>query len=401
MTLVAVLSVMNGFQLGTIEDILEIDSYHIRVASSGDEGGAAVAPTGDTAPLEERLHKIRSLPEVGAAVPFIDLEVLAAGFFEDLQAIRMRGLAPDVGRRDRGFREAFDMAGGVFDIEAQGTVVLGVELARSLGVVPGDTLEVISLEGDGLARGTTVDLRVTGLFRSGYLDYDSGWAFVGLRTARESLGATRVPQVGVKLSDRYEDAGISRVLEERLPGSRVTSWRSYNRSIFGALRLEKNLMTILIGLIFLVVAGNMFQSLRRSVVERAEEIAILKALGAPPRSIQLIFIGEGGIIGLLGGGIGIGLGLLIAGNVNAIFRGAELVINGIGSGLRFLLGSMGGENFSLFSPRYFYITEVPAEILPGEVVGIFLFAFLCAAGAALLASTRVSKIRPSEVLRNE
>jgi len=246
-----------------------------------------------------------------------------------------------------------------------------------------------------------VELQVTGVFRSGYLDYDSSWAFVSLQTASEALGATRAPRIGVKLTDRYEDARIAGLLEERFDGVRVTSWRSYNRSIFGALRLEKNLMTILIGLIFLVVAGNMFQSLRRSVVERAEEIAILKALGAPPRSIQLIFIGEGGIIGLLGGSIGVGLGLLIASHVNAIFRAAEVIVNGALAAVGWLVGSVGGQGFSLFSPRYFYITEVPAEIIPGEVIGIFFFAFLCAAGAALLASTRVSRIRPAEVLRNE
>lgn len=293
------------------------------------------------------------------------------------------------------------MVGGVFDLDTEDSAVLGVELARTLGVAPGDTFEVISLEGAGPAQGTTVELLVTGIFRSGYLDYDSSWAFVSLQTAGESLAAARAPRIGVKLSDRYQDARIARLLEERLDGVRVSSWRDYNRSIFGALRLEKNLMTILIGLIFLVVAGNMFQSLRRSVVERAEEIAILKALGAPPRSIKLIFVGEGGIIGLLGGSIGVGLGLLIAANVNTIFRVAELIVNGVSAAVARLLGSVAGQGFSLFSPRYFYITEVPAEIIPREVVGIFLFAFLCAAGAALLASTRVSRIRPAEVLRNE
>lgn len=424
MTLVAVLSVMNGFQLGTIEDILEMDSYHVRITPEEDAAGLRPSPDSSDSPGTPSAQGSRAdgspgndpttglsdtdLPEaargisgVTAVVPFIDLEVLAAGFFRDLQAIRMRALSPDVARRDRSFRGAFEMVGGVFDLATDDSAVLGVELARTLGVAPGDTFEVISLEGGGPAQGTTVELLVTGIFRSGYLDYDSSWAFVSLQTAGESLAAARAPRIGVKLSDRYQDARIARLLEERLDGVRVSSWRDYNRSIFGALRLEKNLMTILIGLIFLVVAGNMFQSLRRSVVERAEEIAILKALGAPPRSIKLIFVGEGGIIGLLGGSIGVGLGLLIAANVNTIFRVAELIVNGVSAAVARLLGSVAGEGFSLFSPRYFYITEVPAEIIPREVVGIFLFAFLCAAGAALLASTRVSRIRPAEVLRNE
>ncbi len=406
MTLVAVLSVMNGFQLGTIEDILEVDSYHLRIDADGptaDVPSQAATESAAGAHYHETLARTASeSSSVTAAVPFLDLEVLATGFFRDLRAIRVRALPGDVGRRDEGFRNAFDMVAGVFNVEAERSVVMGIELARALGVAPGDSVELVSLEGDDLARGTTVELVVTGTFRSGYLDFDQGWAFVSLATARGVLGAERPPTVGVKLEDRYADQRVAAVLEERLGTAvDITSWRQYNRSIFGALRLEKNLMTILIGLIFLVVAGNMMQSLRRSVVERAEEIAILKALGAPPRSIQLIFIGEGGIIGLVGGGAGILLGLLIAHNVNAIFQAAEAVVNGVLWGIGRVIGSVTNADFTLFSPRYFYITEVPVEVVASEVIGIFLFAFLCAAGAALLASTRVSKIRPAEVLRNE
>ena len=388
MTLVAVLSVMNGFQLGTIEDILEIDSYHLRVEP-------ATAPS--TAP-----STIRQTAGVAAAIPFLDVEVLATGFFRDLQAIRVRALPNDVGRHDAEFRNAFDMVAGVFDLESERSIVVGNELARGLGVSPGDTVELISLEGDDLASGTTVELTVTGSFRSGYLDFDRGWAFVSLDTASDTLGSQRRPTVGVKLHDRYNDAVVAARLQQALGGdAKVTSWRSYNRSIFGALRLEKNLMTMLIGLIFLVVAGNMLQSLRRSVVERAEEISILKALGAPPRSIQLIFIGEGVIIGLVGGVLGVALGLLIATNVNGIFRLAEIFVNGVLSLVSRMVGTVTSSVFPLFSPRYFYITEVPAEIVAGEIIGIFLFALACASAAALLASTRVSRIRPAEVLRNE
>ncbi len=384
MTLVAVLSVMNGFQLGTIEDILEIDSYHLRVEP-------ATAPS-----------TIRQTAGVAAAIPFLDVEVLATGFFRDLQAIRVRALPNDVGRHDAEFRNAFDMVAGVFDLESERSIVVGNELARGLGVSPGDTVELISLEGDDLASGTTVELTVTGSFRSGYLDFDRGWAFVSLDTASDTLGSQRRPTVGVKLHDRYNDAVVAARLQQALGGdAKVTSWRSYNRSIFGALRLEKNLMTMLIGLIFLVVAGNMLQSLRRSVVERAEEISILKALGAPPRSIQLIFIGEGVIIGLVGGVLGVALGLLIATNVNGIFRLAEIFVNGVLSLFSRIVGTVTSSGFTLFSPRYFYITEVPAEIVVGEIIGIFLFALACASAAALLASTRVSRIRPAEVLRNE
>jgi lipoprotein-releasing system permease protein len=179
------------------------------------------------------------------------------------------------------------------------------------------------------------------------------------------------------------------------------SWRAFNRSIFGALRLEKTLMMLLVGLIFVVVGGNIYQSLRRSVVERTEEIAVLKALGAPPASIRTVFTLEGLLIGVLGGVIGVTLGLLVSENVNGVFALAEWTVNAVTGALQLLGGAIGEGRFTIFSPAYFYITEVPTRAVLWETVGIFLFAMVSATAAAYFASFRVARIKPAEVLRNE
>jgi lipoprotein-releasing system permease protein len=140
-------------------------------------------------------------------------------------------------------------------------------------------------------------------------------------------------------------------------------------------------------------------------MERTEEIGTLKALGAPAAAIRLIFIFEGLFIGLLGGFFGVVSGLLVSSNIDGIFSAAESLVNGVMGAAAELLRpfiAMGREEtFSLFSPAYFYLTEVPSKVLFSEVAAVFLFAFLSSCAAAFFASRRVSKIEPSRVLRYE
>ncbi|MFO8063520.1 MAG: ABC transporter permease [Spirochaetota bacterium] len=430
MTLVAVLAVMNGFQIGTIENILEINSYHLRVeglSSTGEVAGAAGSGSGGTAPDSEsgaagsggaasdsaaaaagseravagRLENVRG---VGSAIPFHEIQTLARGFYSEPESVALRGLPADVLARDPGFAESLEVVSGSFDLERPGTVVLGAELSRMLGVGVGETVTFVNLGGEDfdVSDPAETELEVTGLFRTGFLDYDRGWGFVSLEEAGERFAADDEPVWGIKLENRFNDRIVAARLEEALPdGASVLSWREFNRSIFGALRLEKTLMMLLVGLIFVVVGVNIYQSLRRSVVERTEEIAVLKALGAPPRSIRTVFTLEGLMIGLLGGVLGVMLGLLVSENVNELFALAERLINAVGAVLELLGGAVAEGRFTIFSPAYFYIEEVPTRAVLWETIGIFLFAVVSATVAAHFASLRVARIKPSEILRNE
>ncbi len=408
MTLISVLAVMNGFQFGTIEDILEVGSFHLQVTP------AAGTEAPDAPAAAEEIGGIRG---VRAAVPYAESWGLAYGYFPDPLAVRVRAVPPDVLTADARFAANIDVVSGRWELGG-GTVVMGQELARRLGVRVGDAIRIVGFSGTlSTTDPLTAEFELVGVFRTGFLEYDAGWAFTALPAAGAAggaggeglaaLGLDRVERIGVKLDERFRDRSVARRVRSALPEARVESWREYNRAIFGALRLEKTMMMLLVGLIFVVVAVNIYQSLRRSVVERTEEIGVLKALGAPPLPLQLVFVVEGLMIGLAGGLSGLGLGLAVSLNINGIFRAAEFVVNaaaGAGQWIASLFaagGADGGATFSIFNPAYFYIEEVPAVVVPVEVAGVVLFAVASATVAAYAASRRVSSIAPADVLRYE
>jgi lipoprotein-releasing system permease protein len=260
---------------------------------------------------------------------------------------------------------------------------------------------------------------VSGIFRSGFYEYDLGWGFVNMETAAELDAEAALPVLGIKLRNRWQDQRAMEEIRKALAfmgletecnsggsgGIFLSSWRDYNRAFFGALRTEKLMMFILVGLIFIVVGLNIFQAQRRIVLERREEIGLLRALGASNTEVRLVFVWDGFIIGLTGGGLGLGLGLLIALNIQAFFTLLEGFINFFISIINlisyYLGGYMGAGEFAVFSPQIFYIKEIPSRVIPQEVVLIFLFGFLSALLAAWFASGKVSNTRPAEVLRYE
>jgi len=401
MTLVTVLAVMNGFQLATIQDILEVNSYHLRLSELTER---------QTEELEqiERGAAAGAVGGIRAVVPFHEVETIARGRFEQPRGVLLRATPADLLHRDPGVRERLTMVQGAFALDRPGSVVIGSELARAMGVRVGDSAWFVNLAGERLdwRDPQETELTVVGVFRTGTLEFDRSWGFISKREARASFGVTDSPTWGIKLQDRFADQRV----EARLRGAlglergQSESWRSYNRALFSALRVEKTMLMVLVGLIFVVVGVNIFQSLRRSVIERTEEIATLKALGAPPRSLQAVFVFEGMVIGFLGATIGTAFGLLISHNINTAFALAERVVLGAQGLLGAVLHPLGigvARDFALFSPQHFYIDQVPAEVLLLETSGVFAFALASSVVAALAASRRAARISPAEVLRYE
>jgi len=397
MTLIVVLAVMNGFQLNTIRSILRVNSYHLRVTVHGDH-------TPD--PRIERL--LQNVPGVQSVVPFVDVQTVAQGYFSGIQAVTLRGVPTDVLSLDPSLKSSLHMVAGVFDLTHPGGVVLGTELARSLGVRVGDTVSILSVL-DGAVAGRKPDFVVEGLFKTGFYDYDMSWGFISLTEAERRFGVSGDLVYGIKLDNRFADQEAAARITALLPSAAgrkvsVESWRVYNRAIFGALSVEKTAMMLLVGLIFIVVGVNIYQSLRRTVYERTEDIGVLKAVGAPPLAIQLIFIFDGFFIGILGALIGTFLGLFLSVNINGVFSAIEIAVNALlaagGPALQQAVGIRAGE-FSIFSPEYFYLSSVPTQVVYGEVFGIFLFAMLSSVVASLLAALRVARIKPAAVLRYE
>ena len=413
LALTVIIAVMNGFQLGFIESILEISSCHIRL-----EG----VPSGREAELSARLC---SVPGVVSALPFEEVNVLLRGKQTNLRGALLRGVPPEALQLDPGLASKLDIEEGFFDLEVPGSIVLGAELARHLGVYVGDQLNLLSISG-GIreeAEGGSQVYTLMGIFRSGFYEYDLGWGYVSLETAAELSKTVDEednaeenikisPVFGIKLKNRWQDQHamneIRKVLAESgIDGETVTlvSWREYNRSFFGALRTEKLMMFFLVGLIFVVVALNIFQAQRRTVLERREEIGLLRALGASDMAVRLVFVWDGFIIGFTGAALGLAAGLLIAFNIPAFFSFLETVVNFFLYIINILSGHLPGHaranEFAVFSPRIFYIKEIPSRVIPHEVILIFLFGFFSAILAAWFASGKVSGTKPAEVLRYE
>lgn len=400
LALTVILAVMNGFQLGFIETILELSSYHVRIE----------LPRG-TSPSDQALSHLRSLPQIASASPFSEFQALARGKRRAQQACVVRALPPDVLLYDPGMAEKLAMEAGTFDLAGQGSIVLGAELARQLGVDLGDSVSLFSLSGsplEDIAPENSI-FSITGLYRSGYYEYDAGLAFISLADATALQGEAASFNYGIKLRDRWQDGPALKTLvsSDLFAGMTVRSWRDYNRSFFGALRTEKLLMFFLVALIFVVVGLNIFQAQRRTVLERRDEIGLLRAVGASDLSIRLIFALDGLIIGLLGSTAGLLPGLLIAHNIGDFFSFLEALVNGALS-LVALAASLfpgatvpGSEGFSVFSPTVFYLKEIPSRVIPRETILIYCFGLLSSMLAAWLASGRVSRIRPAEVLRYE
>ncbi|MBN1241505.1 MAG: ABC transporter permease [Spirochaetales bacterium] len=395
--LVVVLSVMNGFQLGFIEAILELDSHHVRLELETDDLESATEVAGL---LRERASLV-------SALPFSEREAVALGPGSRSYPLRVKVLPSDAAALDPAFDKSLEMLAGL--PPGSPGLAVGAELARLLGVWVGDSIELLVVDADveeGVSA-RTVQAEVSAVFRSGYYEFDAGLAFCD-EILGNSLGAGKA-LVGVKLADRFDAPGAAERLASLagLEREAAVDWSVYNRSFFGALRLEKSVMMLLVGLIFLVVGVSIFHAMRRAVFERMEDIAVLKALGGDSGDLRTVFTLEGLGTGLAGAIAGAALGLAIAANINealGIVESAVQLVRAIPVAVERLLGMVppsGDTSFKVFSPTSFYLIDVPSRPLLPETLFVAAMGASSAAAAAWLAAARVPRFKPSEVLRDE
>jgi lipoprotein-releasing system permease protein len=399
LALTVILAVMNGFQMGFIESILEISSFHIR------------AELDDPDAAERAAGLLDGATSLKSAVPFEELQgIIRAPNTGTQQVAVVRALSPDALLTDRGMAQKLVIERGAFDLHDPDAILLGAEAASRLGVRPGDKVTLLSLAGilpqvssaaeDDAMETQTLDTTFTvrGTFRSGFYEYDLSWAFIAMERARMLEPSLKVT-LGIKINDRFSDQHAMGLVEKTLAdngiAAKVTSWRDYNKAFFGALRTEKLFMFILVGLIFIVVGIQIYQSQRRLVLERSDEIGLLRAVGAGAFEVRCVFALNGFIIGGIGALTGTVLAILIARNISALFTMLE-------NGVNFVIGLLnGGGRFAVFSPAVFYIKDIPSRLIPSEVLAIFLFGFGSAVLAGWFASKRAVHIKPAEVLRYE
>ena len=390
MTLTVVMSIMNGFQMSFIDAILEVSSYHLRAVDVPEH-------------LEKNLISVCTEDKhVAACVPFYESQVLMTGEKGGAVAVNVRAADEAIYYEDEGFRKQLKMLSGAFDFSDSDSIILGSSLARNLGVRVGSNVNLLVMSG-----GSDVELfssdrifTVRGIFTTGYAEINNSYAFVGTEAAKKYFGSSAKKIWGIKLHKYDGDLRAISSLKKELPQINFLSWRNFNRTFFGALRIEKNMLLLLVALIFVVVAINIYNGMRRLVFERRTEIAVLSALGARKSGIKAIFIMRGFIMGTLGALVGVLLGLLISLNTDVVFTAAAKLMYAIQYLVTAITDRQNLQYVQVNSSYNLYAT-IPARVFPGEVTVIALFGILSPLIASLAASKNVLKMTVSEVLHNE
>jgi len=374
MALVVVLSVMRGFEDDLKNKILGTNAHLVIL-----QHGSSIRD------YREVVEKVKGVEGVVAATPFIFTQAMITSE-NNVHGIVLRGIDPAT-------------AGGVINIEAtlkKGTlasleekedgsaqpgIFIGKELAQNLGVMPEDTVVVVSPTGGLAPMGMGPPMkkfRVKGIFDTGMYEYDTSMAYISLRGAQKFLGMEdTVSGVEVKVRDLYGVKEVARKIQKELGFPFWTKdWMQMNRSLFAALKLERTVMFIILVLIVLVAAFGIVSTLIMVVMEKNKDIAVLKTMGATARSIMRIFILEGLIIGLVGTAIGLIGGYVIC-RILATYQFISL-------------------------PRdVYYISHLPVKIDGVD----FFFIALAAVGISFLAtlypSWQASRLDPAEALRYE
>jgi lipoprotein-releasing system permease protein len=375
--LIIVLSVMNGFQKEVTDRMLSVIP-HVEVF---DVNGAALPDWRATA------AEVRRNPEVLATAPFIASQsLLARG--DTLRGAVVRGIVPD--EEARITELAARLRGTTLAALQPGAwrIVLGVELARQLGVRPGDTVTVLAPSGQITPAGVLPRLKqftVAGTFEAGHYEYDSSLAWIHLDDAAKLYRVEGPTGLQLRLADLNRARRVAQELSARLgPNLVVRDWTRTNRNWFEAVQIEKRLMAIILTLIVAVAAFNLVSTLVMTVTDKRADIAILRTLGASPRSVMGIFVVQGAASGVIGTAAGVLFGLLVAFNIDVIVPFIERTFH-----VAFLPGSV------------YLISRMPSDPRWGDVVPIALVSLALAFLATLYPSWRASRVNPAEALRYE
>jgi lipoprotein-releasing system permease protein len=402
-SLVVALAINNGFRQDLQQRLLGSTS-HISLQRIADDG------IKEWPPLMERLSR---QPHVEAAAPAIFEQVLISRGPRARGAV-LKGMIPKYERKvgdllnsvTEGSAASLEsdatsagspsaradeasapaqspdsLAGVQQRVAAMPPIVLGKEMADNLGATVGSLVLVTSPQGELTPFGMVPKynrFRVVGIFNSGFFDYDSGWAFVRLDDAQRLFGLGNLISVlEFKIDDIYQAPAISRQLEDAAgKGFMASNWMEQNKALFRALRLERLVTFITIGLIVFVAALNILISLIMMVMEKTKDIAVLMSMGTRRRQVRNVFIAQGVLIGVVGTVIG-----LIAGYAIAYAGGHYHVIS--------------------LSPEVYSIDYVPFAPRVADGLWVAVFTLLVSFVATLYPSWSASRILPAEALRYE
>ncbi|MCZ8252232.1 MAG: lipoprotein-releasing ABC transporter permease subunit [Hylemonella sp.] len=375
--LIIVLSVMNGFQKEVRDRMLSVVS-HIEIFS----------PYGQALPdVAKTLAEAKANPQVVGAAPFIGTQALLARG-EDMKGAIVRGIDPALEGEVTDLAAA--LRGGALDqlVSGEFGVVLGRDLARQLGVRPGDKVTLVAPSGQVTPAGVVPRMKqmtVVGTFDSGHYEYDAGLVLLHVDDAARIFRLEGPTGIRLKLKDLHQARDVAGQLAATLSGDLlIRDWTRQNRNWFAAVQLEKRMMFIILTLIVAVAAFNLVSTLVMTVTDKRADIAILRTLGASPGSIMGVFVVQGATVGVIGTLVGLLLGLGVAFNIDVIVPALEGLLQ------------------ASFLPKDIYlISRMPSDPQPSDIVPIAVISLVLAFVATLYPSWRASRVNPAEALRYE
>ncbi len=376
-TLIAVLSVMNGFERDLQRRILDVVSHATL------EGG-----DGRLADWQAVARRTGSQPGVVAVAPFIEGRgMLVAG--ERSAAVEIRAVMPAEERAVTALER--HLTGSGLDELAAGAwqILLGSGLAHKLGVGVGDSIQVVIPQGSVTPAGVmprTRQFRVAGLIDVGMYEFDQGLALIhlddGRRLYRMGDGVTGLRYAFVDAASAGRR--IAELASGLIGSYYISDWSRRHGNFFRSIQVTKSIMFVVLLLVVAVAAFNIISTLVMVVQEKRGDIAILRTLGGSPADMLTVFVTQGAVIGIAGTAAGVGLGLLLAGNITAIVAAIQRITG-----------------MTLVDPSVYFISELPADVQSGDVVAIAGTALLLGILATLYPAWRAATTQPAEALRHE
>ena len=375
MVLITVLSIMNGFEKELRDKILGVVAH---VTVSGTNGQLADWPV--------QLDKLKAQKHVVGAAPYVQKQIMLTNG-NLMRGVILQGIDPAL--QDKVSDVNFKMIDGSFSNlkPHEYGIVLGVEVAAGLGVMPGDKVTVIVPQVQVTPAGVIPRIRrftVVGVYEIGHPEYDGMSGFIELSDASRlfRLGDD-VGGIRLKLDDMFAAQSVGQDLKTKGYGT-VTDWSEEHGSLFRAVKTERIVMTLILFLVVCVALFNLVASLMMAVNDKEADIAILRTFGMSGQRIMRIFMVQGSIIGIFGTVVGVGLGVLLSLNISSVMGWLEATFG-----------------FKVFSADLFYISEIPSDLRWENVIWITLAALIASVLATVYPAKRASQIQPAESLRYE